>query len=81
MRKTMVQPDVAFSSTAEPLYGLAATNNMEEADEAVAFSPSVKSEEIPVMVHILAPSTLPEAYEFEVEVGHANKTRTISVQW
>ncbi len=36
--------------------------------------------DVPVKVHIIAPSTLPEGYVFEAEVGAEGAKRTISVE-
>jgi hypothetical protein len=36
--------------------------------------------DIPVKVHIIAPSTLPEGYIFEAEIGAPGAKKTISVE-
>jgi len=45
-----------------------------------AFADEPTKGDIPVKVHIIAPSTLPEGYAFEVEVGAPGAKRTISVE-
>jgi hypothetical protein len=35
---------------------------------------------LPVKVHIISPSTLPEGYVFEAEVGPPGNKKTISVE-
>ena len=47
--------------------------------EAAFISDDV-SKDIPVKVHIIAPSTLPEGYVFEAEVGAPGAKKTISVE-
>lgn len=39
-----------------------------------------QSKDIPVKVHIISPSTLPEGYVFEAEVGALGNKKTISVE-
>mmetsp|Transcript_9794 Transcript_9794/g.19282 ORF Transcript_9794/g.19282 Transcript_9794/m.19282 type:complete len:260 (-) Transcript_9794:1490-2269(-) len=54
---------------------------MSEVDYKEApFSSEASSGEIPVKVHIIAPSTLPEGYVFEAEVGIPGNKKTISVE-
>lgn len=54
---------------------------MSEVDYKEApFSSEADSGEIPVKVHIIAPSTLPEGYVFEAEVGTPGNKKTISVE-
>lgn len=36
--------------------------------------------DVPVKVHIIAPSTLPEGYEFEAEIGAPGAKKTINVE-
>ena len=36
--------------------------------------------DIPVKVHIIAPSTLPEGYQFEAEIGAPGLKKTINVE-
>ena len=36
--------------------------------------------DVPVKVHIIAPSTLPEGYSFEAEVGAPGAKKTINVE-
>ena len=36
--------------------------------------------DLPIKVHICAPSTLPEGFVFEAEVGGPNAKKTISVE-
>ena len=36
--------------------------------------------DIPVKVHIIAPSTLPEGYQFEAEIGTPGLKKTINVE-
>ena len=43
------------------------------------FAEEVKTT-IPAKVHIVAPSTLPEGYVFDAEVGHQGDKKTISVE-
>ena len=37
-------------------------------------------DDIPVKVHIIAPSTLPEGYQFEAEIGAPGLKKTINVE-
>jgi Cys-rich protein (TIGR01571 family) len=45
-----------------------------------AFADEPLDKDIPVKVHIIAPSTLPEGYTFEAEVGAGEAKKTISVE-
>ena len=52
-----------------------------ESDYKEAFTnESAATDIIPVKVHIIAPSTLPEGYIFEAEVGAPGAKKTISVE-
>ena len=54
---------------------------MSETDYKEApFSPEEAAVDIPVKVHIIAPSTLPEGYVFEAQVGAPGSKKTISVE-
>ena len=44
------------------------------------FASEESAKDIPVKVHIIAPSTLPEGYVFEAEVGAPGSKKTISVE-
>ena len=50
-----------------------------EADYKEAFN-NESATDVPVKIHIIAPSTLPEGYIFEAEIGAPGAKKTISVE-
>ena len=58
---------------------MSATESTSDYKES-AFGDEEPVKDIPVKVHIIAPSTLPEGYVFEAEVGAEGAKKTISVE-